>query len=573
MNNSDIAAILAEIGEHLSLENEPFRPRAYRMAASAVEDLDKEIREIYEEGGVKALMAIPGIGQAIAEKIEELLTTGRLKYYETLKKNLPVDFTALSRIEGLGPRKIRTLYEKLGIRTIKDLEKAVAAHKIRELGGFGVRSEENIRKSINFHRAQEERLGLDEALSLAVLWEQRLAGLPSVSKAIVAGSLRRRKETIGDLDLLAVSPYPDRVMEFFVSQKEVARILAKGRTKASVTLQQGIDADLRVVEAGAYGAALAYFTGSKAHNIALRKIAQGRGLKLNEYGLYKGSRRIAGKSEEEIYAKLGLQYVEPEMREDKGEIQLSQRGALPRLIPYSSLKGDLQIQTDWTDGRYSISEMAKAALTRGLQYIAITDHTQNLKMVHGLDEKRLLAQGREIDRVNKKFKGRIRILKSTECDILKDGRLDLSDKALAGLDVVGASVHSYFNLSAKQQTERVKKAMTNPHVDIIFHPTCRLIGRRPALDMDMDEIIRSARQTKTVLEINALPDRLDLSDDYIRQCVKSGVKMAINSDAHADKHLDYLNLGVAQARRGWAGKGDIINAWPAEKMFKLLKKV
>lgn len=573
MNNSDIAAILAEIGEHLSLENEPFRPRAYRMAASAVEDLDKEIREIYEEGGVKALMAIPGIGQAIAEKIEELLTTGRLKYYETLKKSLPVDFTALSRIEGLGPRKIRTLYEKLGIITLKDLEKAVAAHKIRELGGFGVRSEENIRKSINFHRAQGERLGLDEALSLAVLWEQRLAGLPSVSKAIVAGSLRRRKETIGDLDLLAVSPHPDRVMKFFVSQKEVARILAKGRTKASVTLRQGIDADLRVVEAGAYGAALAYFTGSKAHNIALRKIAQGRGLKLNEYGLYKGSRRIAGKSEEEIYAKLGLQYVEPEMREDKGEIQLSQRGALPRLIPYSSLKGDLQIQTDWTDGRYSISEMAKAALTRGLQYIAITDHTQNLKMVHGLDEKRLLAQGREIDRVNKKFKGRIRILKSTECDILKDGRLDLSDKALAGLDVVGASVHSYFNLSAKQQTERVKKAMTNPHVDIIFHPTCRLIGRRPALDMDMDEIIRSARQTKTVLEIDALPDRLDLSDDYIRQCVKSGVKMAINSDAHADKHLDYLNLGVAQARRGWAGKGDIINAWPAEKMFKLLKKV
>jgi len=571
MNNLEIAAILAEIGEHLSLQDEPFRPRAYRIASSAVEDLESELEDIYKEGGIKALMEVPGVGQAIAEKIEELLTTGHLRYYEKLRRDLPVNFSELSKIEGLGPRKVKVLYEKLGIKTTKDLERAVASHKIRELDGFGVKSEENIRKSIIFRKSQGDRMNLNVAVPLAMTLEKRLAALPSVSKVIVAGSLRRWRETVGDLDFLVVSRDPDKVMKFFVSQKEVARILAKGSTKASVSLRQGIDADLRVVEAGSYGAALAYFTGNKAHNIAMRKIAQSQGLKLNEYGLYKGSKKIAGKSEEEVYEKLGLRYIEPEMREDHGEIQLSQRDNLPKLINYRALKGDLQIQTDWTDGRNSISEMAKAALAEGLQYIVITDHTKNLKMVHGLDEKRLMAQGGEIDRVNKKFRGKIRVLKGTECDILKDGSMDLSDKALSGLDVVGASVHSYFNLSTKQQTERVKKAMANPHVDIIFHPTGRLIGRRPALEMNMGEIIHFARKTKTVLEINAFPDRLDLGDDHIRQCVESGVKMSIDSDAHSNRHLTYLEFGIAQARRGWACKEDIINAWPVETMLNSLK--
>ncbi|MDD5710598.1 MAG: DNA polymerase/3'-5' exonuclease PolX [Candidatus Colwellbacteria bacterium] len=572
MNNSEVAAILAEIGEYLSLQDEPFRPRAYRVASVAIEDLDRELDDIYKKGGIKALMEVSGIGRAIAEKIEELLTTNNLRYYEELKRSLPVDLSALSKIEGLGPRKIKTLYEKLGIKTVSDLEKAAASRKISKLAGFGVKSEENIQKSIDFRKSQGSRMGLDIAMSLAAVLVERLSALPGVSRAVIAGSLRRRKETIGDLDLLAVSLNPDRVMKFFTSQREVARVLAKGSTKASVTLKQGIDADLRVVGAGSYGAALAYFTGSKTHNIALRKIAQSKGLKLNEYGLYRGSRRIAGRSEEEIYENLGLQYVEPEMREDRGEIELARRHALPRLVRYGTLKGDLQIQTNWTDGKNSISEMAQAALARKLEYIVITDHTQNLKMVHGLDVKRLTAQGKEIDAVNKKLRGKIKILRGAECDILKDGSMDLPDRALAELDVVGASIHSYFNLNNQQQTERVKRALANPHVDILFHPTGRLIGRRPPLELDMEEIIRSAHKTKTILEVNAFPNRLDLGDEYIRQCVKGGVKMSISSDAHSGKHLDFLDFGVAQARRGWARREDIINAWPMKKMLSSLKK-
>jgi DNA polymerase (family 10) len=572
MNNSEIAAVLSEIGEYLSLQDEPFRPRAYRAAAGAVEDLGEEIADIYQKGGIRALKEIPGVGQAIAEKIEELLTTGRLKYHEQLRRDLPVELSKLSSIEGLGPRKIKILYERLGVKTVDDLERAVADHQIRGLEGFGEKSEENIRKGINFYRARGGRMDLETAVPLAAIIEGRLRDLPGSLQAITAGSLRRRKETIGDLDFLVASRDPSKIINFFVSQKEVARVLARGDTKASVTLRQGIDADLRVVETGSYGAALAYFTGSKAHNIAMRKIAQGKGLKLNEYGLYRGAKRIAGAAEAEIYQKLGLRYVEPEMREDRGELVLAQKDRLPQLVNYGALKGDLQVQTDWTDGKGSISEMAEAALRRGLAYIAITDHTQNLRMVHGLDRKRLAAQGKEIDRVNRKLRGKMRVLKGTECDILKDGSLDLPDDVLATLDVVGAAVHSYFNLSRGQQTERVKRAMANPHVDIIFHPTNRIINRRPPSEIDMDEIIRFARRTGTVLEINANPGRLDLKDDYIKQCVGDGVKMAVNSDAHSVKHLDYLEFGVAQARRGWARREDIINTQPAGKMFSFLKR-
>jgi len=348
-------------------------------------------------------------------------------------------------------------------------------------------------------------------------------------------------------------------------------IIAHGPTKSSIRLSTGVDVDLRVVPAESYGAALAYFTGSKAHNVTMREIAQKKGMKLNEYGLYKGKKMIAGSSEKEIYNALGLDYVEPEMREDLGEIALAGDHKLPELIPYGSIMGDLQTQTTWTDGKHTIEEMAKAAIALGLEYIAITDHTKRLAMTNGLDEVRIRRQMKEIDALNKKFKGKMAILKGTECDILKDGTLDLPDEVLKDLDVVGVSVHSLFNLSMSDQTERVKRAMENPHVDIFFHPTGRILNKRQAYDIDMDEIVKVAKATGTILEINALPERSDLKDEYIRKCVEVNVKMSINSDAHSVAHFEFLDLGISQARRGWAGKADIINAWPLKKCLGYLK--
>ncbi|OGY56779.1 MAG: DNA polymerase III [Candidatus Colwellbacteria bacterium RBG_13_48_8] len=571
MKNAEIARIFSEISEYLEMQDIPFKPRAYQRVALAIEDLETEIADIYQSGGLKALKQIPGVGQAIAEKIEEILRTGRLKYYEQLKRATPVDLSALSKIESLGPKRVKALYERLKIKNVSELEKAARAGRIRNLSGFGEKSEENILRSISFYYSQSGRITLDKAIPIARSLENYLAGFPYVKKVIVAGSLRRFKETIGDLDVLVVSQNPRRVTEAFIKQPDVARVLARGDTKSSVTLKQGIDADLRIVTADSYGAALNYFTGSKAHNIALRRIAQSRGLKLNEYGLFRGKKQIAGATEAGLYEALGLAYIEPEMREDVGEIELARKHDLPKLIKYGTLQGDLQIQTNWTDGRDSIEAMARAAMKNGLKYIAITDHTKSLAMTGGLDERRLIQQGREIDKLNKKFKGKFKIFKGTECNILKDGSLDLDNRTLAKLDVVGAAVHSHFNLFQKQQTERIKKAMANPHVDIIFHPTGRLIGQRPPYEIGMDEIINFARATKTVLEIDGHPQRLDLRDDYIRKCATLGIKMSIDSDAHSTGAIAYLDVGIAQARRGWATKKDIINAWPADKMLQFLK--
>lgn len=587
LSNSEITKILYEIGEYLEMKGEAFKPRAYERAGQAVESLEKPINEIYKKGGIKALEEIPGIGVSIAEKIEELIKTGRLKYYEELKKKIPVNLSELTAVEGMGPRKIKVLYEKLKIKNLNDLEKAAKAGKIRKLEGFGIKSEENILKGIEFVKSGGGRFILGFIMPEIRQIEERLKKLKEVKVINAAGSVRRRKETVGDVDFLIISDKPELVMDFFVSMPEVARVFARGKTKSAIKLKNGMDVDLRVLPEESYGAALNYFTGSKDHNIALREIAIKKGYKLNEYGLFKiaelrGTKRgttrkeiqIAGKTEEEIYKALGMDYIEPELRENHGEIELAQQHRLPKLIGYNDLKGDLQIQTKWTDGEYSIEEMANEAMKIGLSYIAITDHTKRLAMARGLDEKRILKQMEEIDRLNSKFEFRnskFRILKGTEVDILKDGSLDLPDKILKKLDIVGASIHSNFNLSRKEQTERLKKAMRNPNVDIIFHPTGRIIQKRPAYEIDIDEIIKTAKATKTALEINSYPDRLDLKDEYIRKCVEAGVKMAINSDAHSIHHLHYLECGIAQARRGWATKNDIINAWPVEKMLKMLK--
>lgn len=570
-SNHKVAEILKEIGEYLDMQGVAFKPRAYEKAAEAIASLDKPLADVYRLGGLKAIEEIPGVGVSIGEKIEEILKTGKAKEHEALKKKIPVDLGSLSAIEGLGPKSIKKLYAELKIKNLADLEKAARAGKIQKLAGFGEKAEAKILKGIEFKKSSGGRFTLGNALPMARMFEARLGKLPGVEKIAVAGSIRRRKETIGDIDILVIAKEPKAIMDHFVSMPEVANVSAHGETKSSVRLDAGLDADLRVVEPGSYGAALNYFTGSKAHNVALRQMAIKKGWKLNEYGLYKGEKQIAGKTEEEIYKMLGLAYIEPEMREETGEIELAAKGKLPKVIGYGEVLGDLQVQTDWTDGSSSIEEMAKAAIKAGLKYIAITDHTKRLAMTNGLDEKRILKQMAEIDRLNKKFAGKIKILKGSECDILKDGSLDLSDDVLAKLDVVGVSVHSYFNLSKEEQTKRISRAMENKNADILFHPTGRVINRREPYEVDMDKIIKKAKETGTVLEIDAYPDRLDLKDEHIRKCVEAGVRMSIDSDAHNPAHFEFLEYGIAQARRGWAKKSDIINTRDWAEMLKLLK--
>ena len=582
MDNETIARILREIAIYLEMDNVQFKPRAYEKAAEAVLGLNEQAREIYNRGGIKALQSIPGVGVSIAESIEELLKTGKSKHYQEFKKKIPVNLSELSSIEGLGPKGIKRLYDELGIKNIKELESAAGKGKVRNLPGFGEKSEEKILKGIEFLKKSGGRLLLSEAFLLARQIEAKLNKFPSVEKVMIAGSLRRRKEPMGDIDILVVSKNPEPVMDFFTSLPEVIHVYAKGGTKSMVKLKNGLDADLRVVLPESYGSALNYFIGSKDHNIGLREIAIKKGWKLNEYGLFsaKGGsasggdwRQIAGKTEEELYKKLGLDYIEPELREMTGELESSKNHKLPKLIGYGDIQGDLQVQTNWTDGAASIEEMALAAAKAGLGYIAITDHTKRLAMTHGLDEKRIQKQWQEIDRVNKGLGAKglgFRVLKGTECDILKDGSLDLPDEILAKCDIVGISVHSLFNLPRKDQTERIKRAMSNPHADILFHPTGRIVNKREPYDVDVEELIRHSKQTKTVLEINS-SDRFDLKDEYIKKCVEMGVGLAIDSDAHHPAHFEWLEYGIAQARRGWAEKKDVINSWPIEKMLQLLK--
>lgn len=579
MTNQEIAKIFYEIAALYEMEGVEFKPRAYEKAAMAIEAYEGDIAELYEKGGIDALYKnpktkIPGVGQSMAEHIAQLIDKGRFAEYERLKKKVPVDIQGLTAIEGVGPKMVYKLYKKLGVKTVDDLEKAAKAGKVRKLEDFGEKSEENILKGIEFLKKSTGRFTLGFVLPDLKKIENRLKELPQVKQISLAGSVRRKKETVGDCDILITSAAPKPVMDFFVSMPEVERIYAHGPTKSAVKLKSGIDVDLRVVPPESFGAAMQYFTGSKDHNIALREIAIKKGWKLNEYGIFKGKKQIAGKTEEEVYKKLGLNYIEPEMRENLGEIQLAQKGNLPKLIGYNDLKGDLQIQTDWTDGANSIEEMAEEAKKLGLEYIAITDHTKSLAMTGGSDEKKLLRQMAAIDKLNSKIKNqksKFRILKGAEVNILKNGSLDIADDVLAKLDVVGAAVHSHFNLPRTEQIKRIIRAMENPNVDILFHPTGRIIQRRAAYDLDIDEIIKAAKRTGTILEIDAYPDRLDIKDEYVKKCVEQGVKLAIDSDAHSVVHIHYLEYGIAQARRGWAKKSDIINAKPLKEFLKCLK--
>jgi DNA polymerase (family 10) len=555
----------------LEMDDVPFKPRAYEKAALAVDALDRPLHEIDAEDGIKALAQLPGIGKGIAERIHECLRSGRIHDLECLREKTPIDVLGLTAIEGLGPKGARLLYEKLGVCDVRGLEKACKEERVRELAHFGAKSEERILRGIQLLSGTAGRQLLGVVLPLAREIEARLRALPGVGCAAVAGSVRRRKETIGDLDFLVSARDPGRVGRAFAAMPEVVHVHGRGETKTLVRLASGIDADLRVVGAASFGAALCYFTGSKAHNVALRRIAQSRGLKLNEYGLFRGRRKLAGRTEEEIYEALRLDWTPPELREDAGEIEAAGEGCLPPLIEHGSLRGDLQVQTDWTDGSASIEEMADAARKLGLEYIAVTDHTRDLAMARGCDEKRLLEQAEAIRKLNERLRG-FRVLSGAEVNVRKDGSLDVADAALAKLDVVGAALHTYLHQGRVEATRRVIRAMENPHVDILFHPTARSIGHREPVDLDIDAVVAAAVRTGTVLEIDAMPDRLDLRDEYARKAVEAGALLAIDSDAHRPAHLAYADeLGVAVARRGWVRKSDVVNALPVARCLARLK--
>ncbi len=575
MDNAGIAGIIREVGEYIQVdEGLSFRAKAYDRAAETIESLAEPLTETYARGGLVALLEIKGIGRGLGDALEEIITSGVSSLHEELKRALPIDLPALNSVQGLGPQKIRALYKELKVRNLEDLEKAAVGGKIRVLTGFGEKSEEKILRGVEFLKRGAGRMLLGDALPWGRSLEKELLKLKGVRKATLAGSARRRRETVGDLDMLVVADEAKPIMDYFIAMPDVEEILANGETKSAVRLKNGLQVDLRVVPAESYGAALNYFTGSRDHNIALRQIAQDKGLKLNEYGLFRGDVAIAGFTEEGIYAALELEFVPPELRENSGEVELARESALPTLIDYNDLCGDLQVQTSWTDGVHSIDEMAEAAIAMGLDYIVVTDHTKRLAMMGGLDEKKIRLQMKEIDAVNARLVAvgkKFRVLKGSECDILKDGSLDLPDDVLAELDVVGVSIHSYFDLPRDEQTARVIKAITNPHADIFFHPTARKINARPACDFDMVAVLDAAAQAGTVMEVDAFPDRLDLSAEHIRMCVSRGVKIAIDSDAHDKAHFSVLEYGIAQARRGWARKEDVINAWPVEKMLSMLK--
>ncbi|HXV26407.1 MAG TPA: DNA polymerase/3'-5' exonuclease PolX [Candidatus Paceibacterota bacterium] len=569
-SNQELATILFELSVLFAIQNIPYKPRAFERAAQAVGDLQEGVDDIYERDGMKGLEAIPGVGPGIAERIEEYIKSGSVAEYTKAKKKLPVDIEEIVEIEGVGPKTLVLLYKKLGIRTRGQLEKAAKAGKLAGVKGLGKKYQDKVLRAIGYLKETGERALLADIEPVALSLCERISSWSGVRRCVPGGSVRRMQETVGDLDLVASAEDAESVLQKFATMPEVRSVYKHGEHNVLVRLKMGRDADLWVLPEEGWGATLIAWTGNKQHNIHLRTIAKRKGYMLDDFGLFRGKRMVAGKTEEEVYAKLGMQWIPPEIRTDSGEIEAASKRALPKLVGYGDLRGDLQVQTDWTDGQHSVEQMAKAAQDAGLEYIAITDHTKNLAMTGGLDAKKLRKQMAEIDRVQKKFP-KLKILKGSECDILKDGTLDLPDDALAELDVVGVSVHSHFDLPEKTQTERVIRAMENPHADVLFHPTGRKINHRPPINLRIHDVLTAARRTGTVLEVDGDPGRLDLRDEYIRKAVELGVRLCIDSDAHDTGQYAYLRYGIAQARRGWAERSDIINTRPWRRMRELLK--
>jgi DNA polymerase (family X) len=563
MDNQEIAKVFDEVADLLEITGENFfRVRAYRNAARSLGDFPQPLGEM----SLEELGELPGIGKDLAEKIVELAAGKEIDIHRDLLKRVPHGLLDLRRIHGLGPKRIKLLHEELGVRDLPSLERAAGAGAIAKVRGLGAKLEQQVLKALKERQAEpEKRMLYSEAERIVEKLLAHLKKCRAVATLDVAGSFRRRRDTVGDLDILAVSSEPAAVMKQMIAYPGVKDTLGSGETKTSVMLSDGLQVDLRVVERKSYGAALMYFTGSKAHNVHLRRIAQGKHLLLNEYGLFKGEKAVAGVDEKGVYRALGLEWIEPELREDRGEIEASQYHKLPDLIERKDLRGDLHTHSTWTDGRASLEEMARAAKAAGLEYYAVTDHSQRLKMARGLDPRRLREQWKEIEKVQAKVGG-VRMLRGIEVDVLDDGSLDLPDEVLRELDWVVASVHSKLEMDRDAMTRRIIAAVRNPVVDVIGHPSGRLIGRRSASSFDLEAVLKAAHEEGCALEVNSQPERLDLTDTACLAAKHAGVKLVISSDSHATSQFDGLDYGVNQARRGWIEPGEVLNTRPLNKL-------
>jgi DNA polymerase (family 10) len=568
--NSDVARIFNRVADLLEIGSaNAFRIRAYRNAARTVSSLPKEVSEMIDSG--EDLDDLPGIGKDLAGKIKEIIETGTLSQLEEIERESPPGLSDLMRIPGLGGKRVHTLYKKLGVTGVQDLEEKARRGKVRDLEGFGEKTEQNILEAIEEAEHRHGRFKISEAEETANALLKYFKDVKGIKSITVAGSYRRRKETVGDLDILVSCRKDSKVMGAFVNYDEVKRVISEGETKSSVILGSGLQVDLRKVPSVSYGAALHYFTGSKAHNIAIRKMGVKKKLKINEYGVFEGEKRVAGKTEQEVYEQVDLPYIEPELRENNGEVEAAQKGKLPKLITLDDIRGDLHAHTKETDGHNTLEEMAEAAGHRGYEYLAITEHSKKVTMAHGFDPKKLEKQIKVIEKMNEKLKG-IMILKGIEVDILKDGSLDLPDEILKMLDVVVCSVHYDRNLTKKQMTDRIMRAMDNPYFNVLAHPTGRLINERAPYEVDLEKVVKKAKEAGCIMEINAHPDRLDLSDRYCRMSKQEGVKIVISTDAHHTHDLAFMRFGVDQARRGWLEPEDVVNTRRLKDLKKLLKR-
>ncbi|MBD3331034.1 DNA polymerase/3'-5' exonuclease PolX [Candidatus Peregrinibacteria bacterium] len=570
MDNKKIAKVFDEMADILDIKGDTqFRINAYRRAALVISNLPKDLR-IMVDKDPDEIAEIAGIGESLKDKIVELIHTGQCKSHLKLKKGFPSGLLEMLKIHGLGPKKVKLFYKKLKITTIKQLKKAAEQGKLSKLEGMGEKSEKAILKSIEEYSSfSHDRFLIHEAYMEAMNYKDYLNQNKQIKKIEYAGSLRRFKETIGDIDILATiknNASSEVIMEHFVNYKEVLNVAAKGKTKSSVILESGIRVDLRVVDDECFGAAMHYFTGNKAHNIRIRDRAKQKGLKINEYGVFKDDKLIAGKTEQEVFASVKLPYIIPEIRRNEGEFEYASKNKkFPDFISLKNIKGDLHIHSNYSDGKYSVEEMVIACIEKGYKYMAISDHSSLVGITGGMKEKDVIKQGKEIDKLNKKYRSSIKIYKSSEVDILRDGSLDFSDKILSSLDVVIASVHTNFSLSENEQTARIIKALENKYVKILGHPFNRLINKRESIKFDFEKVVKACVHNNVALEINSNPKRLDLIDKYVKPAKEMGAKFVINTDAHSPGQLEFMVYGVGVGRRGWLDKRDVLNSYSVNK--------
>ena len=565
MKNRELADLFEKMADILEFTGEnPFKISAYRKASRIIGDLTQDIEEIAEQGELKN---IPGIGEGMAQKVVEYLKTGKISRFEEVKKGVPDELIAIMDIPGMGPKTLALIHKERGINNLSQLEKAVEDSSLTDLPGMGEKKIENIKRGIQLLKQSKGRMNLGVAFPVAKRIVETLRQKTGSKKIEWAGSLRRMKENIGDIDILATGLDKEKIIQAFIHLPEVKEVLASGETKASVIVERGTQIDLRVVEEDSYGAALQYFTGSKGHNIHLRGIAKAKGIKINEYGVFKGKKKIGGKEEKDVYRSLGIDWIEPELREDRGEIEAAQKGRLPKLVEETEIKGDLHVHSKWSDGTSSIEEIARAALKKSYQYVAICDHSKSLKIAHGLDESRLMEQIDEIDRINEKMKG-FQILKGTEVDILSDGKLDLPEIILEKLDIVIGAIHSGFKQDKAKMTKRIIRALENPYIHILAHPSGRLLGARDPYEVEIEEVMEAAKKYGKALEINAYFERLDLDDIHCRKAKEMGIRVAIGTDSHHLDQMWMMSLGVAVAKRGWLEAKDILNTFSLKEILK-----